>query len=54
MYLELLLLEFGIVAIGSGINVDALGRIYLDTQEYSDRLTAIEAQAASKLNYSTN
>ena len=42
--------EFGIVAIGSGINVDALGRIYLDTQEYSDRLTAIEAQAASSLN----
>ena len=41
--------EFGIVAIGSGINVDALGRIYLDTQEYSDRLTAIEAQAASTL-----
>lgn len=41
--------EFGIVAIGSGINVDALGRIYLDTQEYSDRLTAIEAQAASSL-----
>lgn len=41
--------EFGIVAIGSGINVDGLGRIYLDTQEYSDRLTAIEAQAASSL-----
>ena len=41
--------EFGIVAIGSGINVDALGRIYLDTQEYSDRLTAIEAQVASSL-----
>lgn len=41
--------EFGIVAIGSGINVDTLGRIYLDTQEYSDRLTAIEAQAASSL-----
>lgn len=41
--------EFGIVAIGSGINVDALGRIYLDTEEYSDRLTAIEAQAASSL-----
>ncbi|MEG0486310.1 MAG: tail fiber domain-containing protein [Acinetobacter sp.] len=41
--------EFGIVAIGSGINVDALGRIYLDTQEYSDRLTAIEAQVASTL-----
>ena len=41
--------EFGIVAIGSGINVDNLGRIYLDTQEYSDRLTAIEAQAASSL-----
>ena len=41
--------EFGIVAIGSGINVDALGRIYLDTQEYSDRLSAIEAQAASTL-----
>lgn len=41
--------EFGIVAIGSGINVDALGRIYLDTQEYSDRLTAIEAQASSSL-----
>ena len=41
--------EFGIVAIGSGINVDALGRIYLDTQEYSDRLAAIEAQAASSL-----
>lgn len=40
---------FGIVAIGSGINVDALGRIYLDTQEYSDRLTAIEAQASSSL-----
>ena len=40
---------FGIVAIGSGINVDSLGRIYLDTQEYSDRLTAIEAQAASSL-----
>ena len=41
--------EFGIVAIGSGINVDRLGRIYLDTQEYSDRLSAIEAQAASTL-----
>ena len=41
--------KFGIVAIGSGINVDALGRIYLDTQEYSDRLAAIEAQAASSL-----
>lgn len=41
--------EFGIVAIGSGINVDHLGRIYLDTQEYSDRLFAIEAQAASTL-----
>ena len=41
--------EFGIVAIGSGINVDNLGRIYLDTQEYSDRLAAIEAQAASSL-----
>lgn len=41
--------EFGIVAIGSGINVDNLGRIYLDTQEYSDRLAAIEAQAASTL-----
>ena len=41
--------EFGIVAIGSGINVDALGRIYLDTQEYSDRLAAIEAQASSSL-----
>lgn len=40
---------FGIVAIGSGINVDSLGRIYLDTQEYADRLTAIEAQAASSL-----
>lgn len=41
--------EFGIVAIGSGISVDNLGRIYLDTQEYSDRLTAIEAQAAAAL-----
>ena len=41
--------EFGIVAIGSGINVDHLGRIYLDTQEYSDRLATIEAQAASTL-----
>lgn len=41
--------EFGIVAIGSGINVDNLGRIYLDTQEYSDRLAAIEAQASSSL-----
>ena len=41
--------KFGVVAIGSGINVDALGRIYLDTQEYSDRLAAIEAQAASTL-----
>ena len=41
--------EFGIVAIGSGINVDNLGRIYLDTKEYSDRLTAIETQAASSL-----
>ena len=41
--------EYGVVALGSGINVDALGRIYLDTQEYSDRLTAIEAQAASSL-----
>ena len=41
--------EFGIVAIGSGINVDNLGRIYLDTQEYSDRLTAIEEEAASTL-----
>ena len=41
--------EFGIVAIGSGINVDALGRIYLDTQEYSDRLTTIDAHVASTL-----
>ena len=41
--------KFGVVAIGSGINVDALGRIYLDTQEYSDRLAAIEAEAASTL-----
>jgi len=41
--------EFGIVAIGSGINVDSFGRIYLDTQEYSDRLAAIEAEAASTL-----
>lgn len=41
--------KFGVVSIGSGINVDALGRIYLDTQEYSDRLSAIEAQAASSL-----
>ena len=40
---------FGVVAIGSGINVDSLGRIYLDTQEYSDRLAAIEAEAASTL-----
>lgn len=41
--------KFGVVSIGSGINVDAFGRIYLDTQEYSDRLAAIEAQAASSL-----
>ena len=41
--------KFGIVALGSGINVDSFGRIYLDTQEYSDRLTTIEAQAASAL-----
>ena len=41
--------KFGVVALGSGINVDALGRIYLDTQEYSDRLAAIEAEAASSL-----
>ena len=41
--------EFGVVAIGSGINVDSFGRIYLDTQEYSDRLAAIEAEAASSL-----
>ena len=41
--------KFGVVAIGSGINIDSFGRIYLDTQEYSDRLTAIEAQAASNL-----
>lgn len=41
--------KFGVVAIGSGINIDSFGRIYLDTQEYSDRLTAIEAQAASSL-----
>lgn len=41
--------EFGIVAIGSGISVDNLGRIYLDTQEYSDRLTAIDAHVASTL-----
>lgn len=41
--------KFGMVAIGSGINVDHLGRIYLDTQEYSDRLAAIEAEAASAL-----
>ena len=40
---------FGIVALGSGINVDALGRIYLDTQEYANRLAAIEDQAASVL-----
>lgn len=41
--------KFGMVAIGSGINVDSFGRIYLDTQEYSDRLAAIEAEAASTL-----
>ena len=41
--------KFGVVALGSGINVDAFGRIYLDTQEYSDRLAAIEAEAASTL-----
>lgn len=41
--------DYGIVALGSGIKIDDLGRIYLDTQEYSDRLTAIEAQAASTL-----
>ena len=41
--------KFGIVALGSGINVDSFGRIYLDTQEYSDRLAAIEAEAASTL-----
>lgn len=33
----------------STINETAVLRFYLDTQEYSDRLTAIEAQAASTL-----
>ena len=33
----------------STINEAAILRFYLDTQEYSDRLTAIEAQAASNL-----
>ena len=46
--------KFGIVALGSGINIDALGRIYLDTQEYSDRLTAIETTAASTLETTVN
>ena len=46
--------EFGIVALGSGINVDSFGRIYLDTQEYSDRLTAIETTAASTLETTVN
>ena len=46
--------EFGIVALGSGINVDSFGRIYLDTQEYSDRLAAIEATAASTLETTVN
>ena len=46
--------EFGIVALGSGINVDTFGRIYLDTQEYSDRLTAIETTAASTLETTVN
>ena len=41
--------EFGIVAIGSGIKVDALGRIYLDTQEVSDRIDTVEAEAATAL-----
>ena len=46
--------EFGIVAIGSGINVDSFGRISLDTQEYSNRLTAIETTAASTLETTVN
>ena len=46
--------EFGIVALGSGINVDIFGRIYLDTQEYSDRLAAIETTAASTLETTVN
>ena len=41
--------EFGIVAIGSGIKVDALGRIYLDNQEVSDRIDTVEAEAATAL-----
>ena len=39
--------EFGIVAIGAGVKVDALGRICLDTQEISDRFDVMEAEVAS-------
>ena len=46
--------KFGIVALGSGINVDSFGRISLDTQEYSNRLTAIETTAASTLETTVN
>ena len=37
--------EFGIVAVGSGIDVDDLGRICIDNQEYLDRFSSIERQA---------
>ena len=36
--------EYGVVALGSGIHIDALGRIYTDTQVYLDRFTVIEDQ----------
>ena len=36
--------EYGIVALGSGIKIDDLGRIQFDTQEVLDRFTVIEDQ----------
>ena len=41
--------EFGIVAIGAGVKVDALGRIYLDTQDISDRVDTIKAEVDTAL-----
>ena len=36
--------EYGVVALGSGIKIDDLGRIQFDTQEVLDRFTVIEDQ----------
>lgn len=36
--------EYGVVALGSGVSLDDLGRIRFDTKEFLDRVTVIENQ----------